>query len=158
VIPDWSWIITPDAIVVLTRLENGKFLVFRQRKYAVNGISYAPVGGMLEPEEEPLSAAKRELLEEMGCQAGAWIPLGSFIMDASHGVAMIHLFLALKARKVAIPISDDLEDQELLILDRNELSRALFSGKFKEITWSAVVSLALNYLSQGNHDLPEVGK
>ena len=65
VIPDWPWVIIPDAAIVLARLVNGKFLVFRQMKYAVEGKSLAPVGGMLEPGEEPLTAARRELLEEL---------------------------------------------------------------------------------------------
>ncbi|HNB50709.1 MAG TPA: NUDIX hydrolase, partial [Anaerolineales bacterium] len=107
----------------------------------------APVGGMIEPGEAPLDAAKRELLEEMGYEASEWISLGSHILDPNRGFATMHLFLALNARQVAEPNSDDLEDQELVSLSRDELEKALFAGEFKVIAWSAVVSLALNYLT-----------
>ena len=148
VIPDWPWVIIPSAVIVLPRLVNGKFLVFRQTKYAIEGESLVPVGGMLEPDEEPLTAAKRELLEEMGCEAAIWIPLGSYVLDPNRGVASMHLFLALKASKVPESDSDDLEDQELLLLGREELERALTAGEFKLLAWAAVVSLALNQLKE----------
>ena len=63
VIDDWSWIIGPDAAIVLAMTADHKFLCFRQTKYAVEGTSLAPAGGMIEPGEDPLEAAKRELLD-----------------------------------------------------------------------------------------------
>ena len=148
VIPDWTWVIIPDAAIVLARLVNGKFLVFRQMKYAVEGKSLAPVGGMLEPGEEPLTAARRELLEEMGCEATEWIPLGRYALDPNRGVASMQLYLALNAVKVTEPIIDDLEDQELIMLEYGELERAFAAGEFKVLAWATVVSLALNRLKE----------
>jgi ADP-ribose pyrophosphatase len=126
--------------------EDGKFLCFRQTKYAVDGTSLAPVGGLLEPDETPLSGARRELLEEMGCEAPDWAELGSYILDPNRGMATMHLFLAMNARQVAEPNSDDLEDQQLLVLSRDELQRALEGGEFKVLAWAAVVAMSLAYL------------
>ncbi len=148
VIPDWAWVIVPNAVIVLVQLTDGAFLCFRQIKYAVDGATLAPVGGMLEPGEEPLAAAKRELREEMGCEAGHWVRLGSYILEPNRGVGTSHLFLAQEAVKVAEPASDDLEDQELVKLTRNELEAALWAGEFKVLPWAAAVSLALNYLGK----------
>ena len=147
VITDWPWLVIPDAVIVLAVTRDEKFLCFRQIKYAVKGETLAPVGGMLEPDEAPLDAAKRELLEEMGCEASEWIGLGSHILDPNRGIATVHLFLALKARKAAEPDSDDLEDQELIILDRHEIEEAYRAGEFNILSWSAVVAMSLYYLS-----------
>jgi len=125
---------------------DNKFLCFRQTKYAVEGTTLAPVGGMLEPNEKPLDAAKRELLEETGYEASEWNSLGSHILAPNRGIATMHLFLALNAKQVAEPNSDDLEDQELLFLSRSEIEDALKAGEFKILAWSAVVSMSLNYL------------
>jgi ADP-ribose pyrophosphatase len=148
VISDWAWLIIPSAAIVLPVTKDGKFLCFRQTKYAVEGTSLAPVGGMLEPNEKPLDAAKRELLEEMGCTSGDWVSLGSYILDPNRGIATMHLFLALNAEQVAQPSSDDLEDQELLSLSRDEIETALNAGAFKILSWSTVVALSLSYLNQ----------
>ena len=147
IIPDWPWLIIPNAAIVLAATEDKKFLCFRQTKYAVDGTSLAPVGGMLEPNETSLDAAKRELLEEVGYEASDWINLGSYILDPNRGIATMYLFLALNAKQVAKPNSDDLEDQVLLFLSRNEIENALKKGEFKILAWSAVVSMALNYLN-----------
>ena len=146
IIPDWAWVVIPDAAIVLAVTEEDKFLCFRQTKYAIEGTTLAPVGGMLEPNEEPLYAAKRELLEETGYEASEWVNLGSHILDPNRGIATMHLFLALNAKQVAEPDSDDLEDQKLLFLTRTELENALNAGEFKILAWSAVVAMTLNYL------------
>ena len=64
VIERWPWIITPDYVIVVAITTAGEFLCFRQTKYSVEGTSLAPTGGYIEPGEDPLEAAKRELLEE----------------------------------------------------------------------------------------------
>jgi ADP-ribose pyrophosphatase len=152
IIPDWAWLIIPSAAIVLAVTEDNQFLCFRQTKYAVAGTTLAPVGGMLEPDETPIDAAKRELLEEMGYEAQNWVSLGSHILDPNRGIATMHLFLALGAKKVAEPNSDDLEDQELLMLSKNEIENALNAGEFKILAWSAVVAMSINYLNaQKNH-------
>jgi 8-oxo-dGTP pyrophosphatase MutT (NUDIX family) len=148
VIPDWTWVIIPDAAIILVETREGKFLVFRQVKYALEGISLAPVAGMLEKGEDPLDGAKRELREETGYAASTWVHLGSFCLEPNRGVCTDHLFLARGAYPVAEPVSDDLEQQEILFLDRNEIEKALIQGEFKALEWTTVVSLGLQYLTQ----------
>jgi ADP-ribose pyrophosphatase len=146
VIPDWPWLIIPSAAIVLPFTEDERFLCFRQTKYAVEGTSLAPVGGMLEPGETPIDAAKRELLAEMGCESPDWVSLGGYALDPNRGIATMHLFLSMNARRVAEPITDDLEDQQLVVLSRSEIAAALQAGEFKVLAWSAVVAMSLNYL------------
>ena len=146
VISDWPWVITPDYVNVLAVTEDGQFLCFRQTKYAVEGTSLAPVGGYLEPGEEPLAAAQRELLEETGHEAAEWINLGRYAVDANRGAGVAHLFLARDARWVAKVRADDLEEQQLLYLSRPEVEAALTAGEFKVLPWAAVVALGLWYM------------
>lgn len=143
VISDWPWLITPDYVNVLAVTEAGKFLCFRQTKYAIAGTSLAPVGGYLEPGEEPLAAAQRELLEETGYQAAEWINLGRYAVDGNRGAGSAYLFLARRAYRVAQARPDDLEELQLIHLSRDELEAALDAGEFKLVSWMAVVALAL---------------
>lgn len=148
IISDWPWLITPDAAVVLAMTTDQKFLCFRQTKYAIQGPTLAPVGGLIEPGEDPFEAAKRELLEETGYTAPDWTPLGSYVMDPNRNVGTRYLYLAQKATKVSEPDSDDLEDQQLLFLDRDKLEEAMLAGEFKILGWTALIALALHHLNQ----------
>ncbi len=143
IIADWPWIITPDYINVTAVTEEGLFLCFRQTKYCVDGVSLAVVGGYLEPGEDPLAAAKRELREETGYEAAEWLALGRFPVDGNRGAGVAYPFLATGARRVAEIDADDLEEQELLLLSRAEIEAALDAGEFKSLPWAAAVALAL---------------
>jgi 8-oxo-dGTP pyrophosphatase MutT (NUDIX family) len=146
VIKNWPYVISPDYVNVVPVTPEGQFLCFRQTKYAVEGTSLAPVGGYMEPGEDPLPAARRELREEMGYEAAEWIHLGSYRVGANRGIATGHLFLALGACYVAEPRSDDLEEQDLLFLSQAEVEEALSRGEFKVLGWAANVALALHHL------------
>lgn len=146
IIEQWPWLITPDYINVVAVTDDDKFLCFRQMKYALDGLSLAPIGGYIEPDEEPLAAAKRELLEETGYEAGEWIDLGHYRIDPNRGVGTGYFYLARHARRVADPIADDLEEQELLWLSRSEVEAALDAGEFKVLAWALSVTLALRHV------------
>jgi ADP-ribose pyrophosphatase len=143
VIDAWPWLVTREYVNVVPMTQDGRFLVFRQTKYAVEGTTLAPIGGYLEPGEDPLPTARRELLEETGYEADAWTSLGSYAVDGNRGNGVGHLYLARGAQRVAEPASDDLEEQELLVLTRAEVEDALLRGEFKVMSWAAAVALAL---------------
>ena len=146
IILDWQKVITPDFISVVVLTSENKFLIMRQFKYAVQEISLAPVGGYIEPGEIPIDAAKRELMEETGYSADEWITLGNYIVDSNRGCGTAYLFLALNAQKVVEPNNDDLEEQEILFLSRNELETAITNKEFKVIPWLTNILLSLRYL------------
>lgn len=146
VIPNWTWVVTPDYVNIVAITEENTFLCFRQTKYAVAGETLAIVGGYLNEGETPLAAAQRELREETGYEAGDWIDLGRFSVDPNRGMATGHLFLARDARWAGAIASDDLEPQELIHLTNDELRAALLAGEFKVLAWTAAIALSLHYL------------
>jgi ADP-ribose diphosphatase len=143
VIPDWCWVIMPDYVNVAAVTEDGQYICFRQTKYTVPSTSLAAVGGYLEPGEDPLAAAQRELQEETGYIAPEWINLGTYAVGGSHSSETAHMFLARGARKASEPASDDLEEQELLLLGRQEVEDGLRAGEFKVLAWATIMALAL---------------
>lgn len=143
VIPDWPWVIAPDYVNVAAVTADGQFLAFKQTKYSVEGVTLAPVGGYLEPGEDPLEAGKRELLEETGYQADTWQSLGMYASDGNRGVGRAHLYLATNAVRVTEPDADDLEEQQMLLLSPDDVMTALNNNEFKVLAWATIMSMAL---------------
>lgn len=148
VIEQWPWVVTPDFVNVIAVTPAQRFVMFEQVKYGFAGTSLAPVGGYIDAGEAPLTAAKRELLEETGFQADLWTPLGTFRVDPCRGAGMGHFFLAEDASQVMAPDADDLEEQRLVYLDALELEEALDAQRIKALAWSAIVLLALRDLQR----------
>jgi 8-oxo-dGTP pyrophosphatase MutT (NUDIX family) len=149
VVDDWPWVESREFANVVAVTEERLFLLFRQTKYAVEGTTLGPVGGYLDEGEAPLDAARRELLEETGYEATEWTSLGRYVVDGNRGCGVGHLYLARGARKVAEPNADDLEEQELVLLTREEVDEALLAGGLEVLSWAANVALALVVLDRG---------
>jgi ADP-ribose pyrophosphatase len=148
-IDDWPWVESREFANVVAVTEDGLFLVLRQTKYAVEGPTLGTVGGYLEPGEDPLETAKRELREETGYSAPEWTSLGRYAVDGNRGCGVANLYLAEGARKVGEADADDLEEHELLTMTRDEVESALLAGGFGVLSWTAVVALALVALDRG---------
>ena len=143
IIDDWPWVITPDYVNILARSREGYFLFFRQVKYAIEGTSLAPVGGYIDPGENPWTAAKRELLEETGYRAPQWCAAGKFLVDANRGCGQAFFFAADNAVRQQDPDADDLEEQTLLSLSQTEVQAAIQDRSIRILPWIAAVALCL---------------
>jgi ADP-ribose pyrophosphatase YjhB (NUDIX family) len=160
IIDDWMWIDYHDRINVLVEDEakegeERRFLVFEQTKYALEGrTSLAIIGGIIEPGEEPESAARREVDEEMnGLQCQNFHFLGRYRTDVNRGMGWLNSFLATKCsrdptRSKHKALADevgaaDTERQDLKSISLTELRSAASKGKFLEVQWTATVAQAL---------------
>lgn len=144
---NWMWWDERDHVNVLVRLAaSRKFLVFRQSKYGFEGESLATVGGYVEPDEEPLAAAVREINEELGLKSSKWTRLGTYRTASNRGAGWFSTFFADDCVPVGQGLrkgSDDLEGQTRVEMTRSELTRAVLDGQFVEVKWSATVALTL---------------
>jgi A/G-specific adenine glycosylase len=78
------------AVVAVTR--RGRWLVLRRPSTGLLGGLWEFPGGKLRAGERPVAAARRELREETGLNAGALEELGLFRHEYSHFRVALHLF------------------------------------------------------------------
>lgn len=123
--------------------ENSRVIVERRYRHGPRAITLDMPAGYIEPGEEAMAAAARELIEETGFQADTWNALGTFTTDGNGGGSRCHVFLARGARKVAEPAKDETEEAELLLLPIAEVRHALEGGQFATLVAAATVAQGL---------------
>ncbi len=143
VIEEWPTIHAGDYVNMLVVNGEGDALIIEGYKHGMSKSTWQTIGGYLEEDEDPLSAAQRELLEETGLECRKWRHLSSFVVDANRYMGVAHFFLGYGPRKVCEPNSNDLEQQVLRWVSIKELKRALWDGRLGVMSYGANVALAL---------------
>ncbi|MBO7305995.1 MAG: NUDIX hydrolase, partial [Bacteroidales bacterium] len=62
----------PDWVNVIAITKEDKMVMIRQYRHGLRRTSFELVAGVIEDGENPMDAAKRELLEESGYAGGQW--------------------------------------------------------------------------------------
>jgi ADP-ribose pyrophosphatase len=84
----------PGAAVVLPLLADGRVLLIRHYRFAVDQKLPELPAGTLDPRENPVECARRELAEETGYRAGRVEPLVSFYSTPGICNERLHAFVA----------------------------------------------------------------
>lgn len=74
--------------------DDPQILLLRQYRYAAEGYLYEIPAGRLDPGEDPLACARRELREETGCDAAEVEFLTTFLTTPGFTDERIHIFMA----------------------------------------------------------------
>jgi ADP-ribose pyrophosphatase len=96
----------PGAVAVLAIVQDKLLVVEQYRKPMERSMVEIPAG-KLDKGEEPLEAAKRELEEETGYQAGTWTLVSSFYTSPGFADEEIHLYLAEDLTKGEMHLDED---------------------------------------------------
>lgn len=84
----------PGAVGVIAVDSMGRICLVRQYRYPVSEELWEIPAGKLNPGEDPLECAQRELLEEAGVAAGRWEKLYAYYTTPGFSNELMHLFLA----------------------------------------------------------------
>ena len=133
----------PDYVVVVPVQAGGLIGFIRSYKHGVGAVDLHPPAGYLEAGEDALTTAKRELLEETGCEAEGWDELGSYVNSGNRGSGLAHIFMAIGCHQVTEPDSGDLEEQEVFWLPVDDVYQLWTAGEFKQMPTVAAIGLSL---------------
>ncbi|MDO6732128.1 NUDIX hydrolase [Marinovum sp. 2_MG-2023] len=130
VIDDFYQVRLMDFAMVIPFLEDGRVLLVEQYKHGPRKSILTFPAGHVDPGETGEPAAKRELMEETGLEAGELISLGARVDNSNQRVCTGHFFAALNCRQVAAPAPGDLEDFAYITLSPAEIDDAMRDGRF----------------------------
>ena len=124
--PAWrEYVMHPGAVMMLAFVDPETILLERQYRYPKHRHFIELPAGKLEGAEEPLSTAKRELIEECGFEAGEWWRIATLDPSIGYSTEVIHLFGARDLKHVGarLDVGEHLETFEARLDDALEWVR-----------------------------------
>lgn len=127
----------PTWINVVAVTRDGEMVLVRQYRHGLGRTCFEIVAGCVEEGEDPMDAAKRELLEETGYSGGEWHETLVFSCNASAMNNLSHSFLALGVEKTATQHLDACEDIEVYTFPQEKVKEMLLRGEFMQASMVA---------------------
>ena len=135
----------PGAAAMVPLLDDGNVVLVKQYRHAVNNYLWEIPAGTLEPHEEPVACAERELIEETGYEAKDFDKLTEILPAPGYTDEHIHIFLA-----TGLTLAEQrLEDDEVLTVQPTPFDKAIEMIKTGEIQDAkTIVGLLLTSMRQ----------
>ncbi|MDY6259060.1 MAG: NUDIX hydrolase [Bacteroidales bacterium] len=127
----------PDWVNVTAITAEGKFVFVRQYRHAFDGVFDELCAGVSEKGEQPVEAARRELLEETGYAGGEWTLTMTIGQNPSTCNNLTYCFLAQGVEKVGSQHLDASEDIEVVLKSEREVYDMLVADEMKQALMAA---------------------
>ncbi len=130
-----------DSVNVVALTPDEHILFVRQYRFGISAETLELPGGIVDPGEDPLLAARRELAEETGHTGSPWTPLGKIPSNPVFQTAYIHHFMVQDIQLTTAPNLDDGEEIFLEHIPLRQVEKDLYHGRFQHPhTLSALLS------------------
>jgi ADP-ribose pyrophosphatase len=131
-----------DTVNIIPITPDGKIILSKQEQPGIKPF-IGVIGGRVDEDEEPLTAAKRELLEETGMVSNNWFLWDSIQLTEKIDWA-IYTFVAKNCRIETDAHLDSGEQIELIKVDYDEFINETAQPDFRDIEISLKVYRSLN--------------
>lgn len=131
-----TFAITPHNEVVFTR----------QYKHGIGDFVLELPAGMLEPEEDALDCARRELEEETGYLSGNFELISEFTTDPTSSTGRFYLYIARDARPDGTARPESTESIDTVLVPMGDVLRQVRERHVRAQSQVASIYTALDYL------------
>lgn len=118
----------PDWVNVVALTDDGDIVLVEQWRHGVRKVELEIPAGLVDPGEDPLVAAARELREETGYVAEHLEIVGAVHPNAAYQQNTCTTVLATGCKRTAEQEFDDGEDLEVVVLSRQEVMARIAAG------------------------------
>ena len=129
----------PDWVNTIAITKEGEFVFVRQYRYAIGKTVNELCAGVIEKGEDPMVAAKRELMEETGFGGGNWQKWMTISANPSTHTNLTHCHLATDVERMDVQHLDKAEDIEVRFFSREEVMEMLEKGEI----WQSLMAAPL---------------
>lgn len=133
----------PDWCNVIAETPGGEVVLVWQYRFGTDALSLEVPGGVIDPGEAPIDAARRELLEETGYGADAFELVSVVEPNPALQGNRCFTYLARGARATGQTAFDELEDLETVLVPRAKIAGLVDDGL---VTHALVVVALETYL------------
>jgi ADP-ribose pyrophosphatase len=136
-LPDGSqatreYVVHPGAVAIVPLLDDGRLVLERQFRYPVGRVLLEIPAGKIDPGEDTLACAQRELLEETGYRAREWACVGVVHNAAAYSTEGIEIWFA-RGLIAGAQKLDAGEFIELCLLSESELEQCAARGELSDV-------------------------
>ncbi len=143
-----TFTITDDIVYVAAVDQDKKVHLVEQYRYPIQENSWELVAGHTD-NDEPVEAAKRELLEEAGIEAANYTKLGRYYIDKGLSGSGYTLYLATELSKV----TDELDQEDGIIQTKkfteDEINTMVANNTLKDAHTIAALYVVFEHLRKG---------
>lgn len=123
-----EYVVHPGAVMIIPLLDNGEVVLERQYRYPVQQVMIELPAGKLNPGEDVLACARRELQEETGYTAREWARAGLLHPVISYSTEFIEVWFA-RGLSAGPSRLDEGEFLEVFSAQPEQLLRWCFEGR-----------------------------
>lgn len=144
----------PGAAVILGQLPDDRFVFVRQFRKPLEADIIEAVAGTLEPGEDPIECAAREVKEETGYEAINLKKLGVIVSSPGYTDETLHVYFAQLAADQGELQSDEDEQLDVVYLTKDRVEKMIVADNIRDAKTLAAW-LLYEKSGIGNEDVSE---
>ncbi|WP_028297303.1 NUDIX hydrolase [Olivibacter sitiensis] len=146
IVPEYYVLEYPNWVNMVALTADNQFILVKQYRHGVGKEVLEICGGVIDPGEDALTAAKRELLEETGYAFDDFRELAVLYPNPATSNNITTTFLATGGVKVQGQSLDEQEEIDVICCSPDELKQLLKTNQFGQALHTAALFYALEEL------------
>jgi ADP-ribose pyrophosphatase len=148
IMPAYYILRLPNWVNIVPFTAEGEVILIRQYRHATKSVHWEVPGGAVDPGEDPVHAAHREMAEETGYQVGKLVPVAENYPNPALQDNRIYTYVALDCAFKGPQELDPFEEIEVHKIPYKEFRQWVSEGKFNHNIVVASIYLSIDYLEK----------